>query len=519
MVTKAEYNALLAEGLCPRCGRERNTVDTISCTRCLQRDRVSYEERKKRINQIQDGTFLEEIKHSKSASSELFLDPKKFRVGVLDIEASGLTGGYHIIFCCVVKIFATNEWHIFKINTKRLDILSEEKKMLMKIQTFMERLDGVITYYGCLTPGHRILTNNLKWVPVENLRLGDKLLAFDEKSINGKRRQFRESVITGTGKEIKTVIKIKLSDGTSLTSTPDHPWLIERKQGNQERGPWEWIQAQYIKPGMEMRKLIPTWKTEDSREAGWLAAFFDSEGSFGQYETPSRYGKYNFNLSASQNENSVLSEAEKYMKNLGFNFGISSYDSKNPKVMCIKPKGGVFGGLKFLGSIRPKRLLSNFNIEKLGSIQGNHPKSLQVVDISYSTDEVITLGTSTGTYFAEGFGSHNTNYDVPMLRTRMLFHGIDPFPKLKHLDMYYTIRRTVNLERRRMVNVNELLNRRLSNAPEKTRIGISEWTEALYARSKEAIDYIIDHCVRDVEILNNIVIQFDKYIPDRILRK
>src|SRR2546430_7520909 len=32
---------------------------------------------------------------------------------------------------------------------------------------------------------------------------------------------------------------------------------------------------------------------------------------------------------------------------------------------------------------------------------------------------------------------YGSMFDVPMLRTRMFYHGLSPFPKIKHLDMYF----------------------------------------------------------------------------------
>src|SRR3990172_12324316 len=58
------------------------------------------------------------------------------------------------------------------------------------VEELAERLldfDYIVTWYGCTVPGTRILTQDLRWVPVETLQPGDTLLAFDE---TGPRRKW-----------------------------------------------------------------------------------------------------------------------------------------------------------------------------------------------------------------------------------------------------------------------------------------------------------------------------------------
>lgn len=197
---------------------------------------------------------------TKSAASHLFLDPQTYRVGVLDIESTGLTGGYHIVLCCVIKIYGTTEERIFRVNIHQIDLFKEEERVLNEINDFLAGLDGIITYYG-------------------------------------------------------------------------------------------------------------------------------------------------------------------------------------------------------------------------------------------------------------------TRFDAPMLRTRMMFHGINPFDKIKHLDMYYTVRRIVNLERKRMWNVVHMMRATRPELESKTALNTEVWMGAIHSRNAKDMDYIVDHCILDVRVLENIVEQFYKFIPDRITRK
>src|SRR5271157_652517 len=84
-----------------------------------------------------------------------------------------------------------------------------------------------ILTYGCLTAGHRILTADLRYIPVENLKVGDKLLAFDEnRDQNTRRRYWKESIVEKNEPKLAdNVYKLYLSDNTTIEATGDHPFL------------------------------------------------------------------------------------------------------------------------------------------------------------------------------------------------------------------------------------------------------------------------------------------------------
>lgn len=134
--------------------------------------------------------------------------------------------------------------------------------------------------------------------------------------------------------------------------------------------------------------------------------------------------------------------------------------------------------------------------------------------------EMITdINNSINTY--DGIATfYGSKFDIPFLRTRSFIHGLEPVSKLPHLDMYFTIKSTVNPSTRRMDRINELL--RISNpdnSPVKTRIDIHEWNKILLDRDKQSLGYIVDHCDKDVDILENIMVEFRDFIPERITRK
>lgn len=103
---------------------------------------------------------------------------------------------------------------------------------------------------------------------------------------------------------------------------------------------------------------------------------------------------------------------------------------------------------------------------------------------------------------------YGTKFDLPFIRTRATIYDI-PFPAyglMKHIDVYYTIRNKMRLHSNRLAVACESL----LGSTEKTIIDPNRWVKALQG-DKKALDYILEHCkrdVRDLQRLYNKVIDF-----------
>ena len=97
-----------------------------------------------------------------------------------------------------------------------------------------------IATFGCLAPGHKVLTADLRWVNVETLKKGDRLLAFNEKKDRvSNRRYYCESIVIGNNALEKECFKLFFSDGTSIICSHDHQFLNNCSSHNDYR----WIRA------------------------------------------------------------------------------------------------------------------------------------------------------------------------------------------------------------------------------------------------------------------------------------
>jgi len=246
--------------------------------------------------------------------------------------------------------------------------------------------------FGCLTAGHRILTADLRYVPVETLQSGDRLFAFTEQPHTFTRRRYwREGIVLSNVPAKTDVYRLYLSDGTTLETTWDHPFLLGQCCGHSEQR-WATVEKLYQtgyhsnnkntraqgiagKPNKYMplnfRRALPVWEAGQSNGIGYLAGFADGEGSLSQRRKTRRgdVEESHFTVQLYQNDGPVLKRVEKLLGENGFCFRTYRYDPSNKDCRALRILGGTSEVLRFLGIVRPTRLLDKLNIDILGAIR------------------------------------------------------------------------------------------------------------------------------------------------------
>jgi uncharacterized protein YprB with RNaseH-like and TPR domain len=101
---------------------------------------------------------------------------------------------------------------------------------------------------------------------------------------------------------------------------------------------------------------------------------------------------------------------------------------------------------------------------------------------------------------------YGTKFDIPYLNTRLLLNGERPLHQIQHVDVYYTARFKLKLNRNRLQNLEEAFFGDEEGEGLKTRIKPGIWRRALQG-SQDDLDYIIEHCQNDVILLEKV---FDK---------
>ena len=95
------------------------------------------------------------------------------------------------------------------------------------------------------------------------------------------------------------------------------------------------------------------------------------------------------------------------------------------------------------------------------------------------------------------FGTH---YDLPFVNTRLLYHGLPVLPpKFAMLDTWKISRNRLKLRNNRLITISEFL----GTEDEKNAIKPEQWLRALSGH-KQSMAYIVEHCRRDVEVLEEV---------------
>lgn len=247
---------------------------------------------------------------------------------------------------------------------------------------------------GCLLPGHKVLTRDLRWIPIETLQKGDRLLTVTP----DKRPRWVEAEVLLIKPVEKECCEVILEDGHRFRCTSDHPFMALNGTTR------VWTEAAKLKRGVSrLAKVLTPWETPDTYDCGWSGGFLDGEGTLAQ-----RNGGWGrrATLAAYQCEGAVLERARTIFGNHGFR--VNKYPG-NQTTRQLHILGGLSETMRALGTFRPIRLLSQFEP------RGRHLRCAawttvrEVVPLG-RLREVVGLSTSAGTYIADGYAHHNTFY-------------------------------------------------------------------------------------------------------------
>jgi hypothetical protein len=264
----------------------------------------------------------------------------------------------------------------------------------------------------CVAPETKILTADLKWIPAEEIKPGDKLIGYDECNNTEKgNRAWKSATVEKATRLIEPCYKLTMEDGSTLIASADHRWLCNSVHTNCWRVTKDLIARGDYCDGRSSHIIKPlkVWEEDKSYEAGYLAAAFDGEGHISQ--TPNNCNGARINLGFSQRENGMSNAVEEILKRKNFVFNRQEGKEHESRFGANTYRYYISGGkcevLRFLGQMRPKRLLEKFNPDMLGIMRSIN--RIAVIKKEFIGDqEVIGLQTSTGTFIAEGFASHNS---------------------------------------------------------------------------------------------------------------
>lgn len=96
-------------------------------------------------------------------------------------------------------------------------------------------------------------------------------------------------------------------------------------------------------------------------------------------------------------------------------------------------------------------------------------------------------------------GHYSSRFDLPYLNSRLLFHDTHVVPPIPHIDTWRIARNRLAMTRNSLASLAEFFN----GHNEKTHVDKQIWIRAS-AGHRDAIDYIVDHCQKDVLVLQDV---------------
>jgi cell wall-associated NlpC family hydrolase len=257
----------------------------------------------------------------------------------------------------------------------------------------------------CFLPEARVLTADLRWRAAGEVEVGDVVWGFDDerdpRQYNGCRR-YRRARVVASFLSHKSCVRVRFDTGESLVCSTDQPWLALCAPPR-TRGGYEWRGTERLVGLNLVRPFLP-WTHEQAYEAGWLAGMFDGEGHIKRRASrrglPSAVG---VTQAIGPTADRLVTVAERY----------GSWELRTIERPGIKPRidmtsngGGMTAAMEFLGRVRPERLIANMDVES-ARLLTKHQARVVAVE-SAGMQEVQSIQTTSGTYFAEGFAVHNT---------------------------------------------------------------------------------------------------------------
>ena len=260
----------------------------------------------------------------------------------------------------------------------------------------------------CLDKETKVLSNNLEWIKLKDVQVGQKLVSVDENNPGGKGRdrKMRTAVVEAKWEVVEESFKITMDDGRFLIATGQHRFM-SKKPGHKDVS---WIRVEDMDVGSEIRYVTKPWEDGDF-EDGWFGGILDGEGCL-------RYKNHTgAEACAIQRVSPLLEQMQSYALKKSYSYMVEM-DYRTPEdssKLGNQPVGRVVFSrmdelFKLIGQTRPKRFIGQSWWEGK-SLPGKKTGIgwSRVVSIEpLGKRTMIDLQTSTKTFIAEGFVSHNS---------------------------------------------------------------------------------------------------------------
>lgn len=255
--------------------------------------------------------------------------------------------------------------------------------------------------YACLDPKTRILTDDLRWVPLEQIEPGQGLVTAEEERRDGRgnHRRLRHGRAVATHEVFEPAFRLVFDNGETLVATGDHRFLAYKGRVT------SWRQVSTLRVGDAIRFAIPAWGPGDYEDA-WFGGLLDGEGNMDLTGRGTAFG-------LSQAAGTVLDRAAQYLKSRGYDVSTYWQTLDRGQPICRLLVTRTADAFRLMGQTRPCRFLSRTRVWWDGQHvptprSGGWAKLVAIIPLG--AQRMLDLQTTTGTFIAEGFVSHNSTF-------------------------------------------------------------------------------------------------------------
>ncbi|MFO1206600.1 MAG: DUF5131 family protein [Burkholderiales bacterium] len=190
----------------------------------------------------------------------------------------------------------------------------------------------------CLAPETLVLMLDGSWKPIGGLRVGDRLLAFDEEPGYGKNRLLRESVVQTVWETTAPIITFKTASGREVTCSENHLWLHSNR-------PW-FRRADSLSLTSTLKAMgdpsIAAHTDQADYQAGYVAGVTAGDGTM-RWDPSWRSDKFGYpqmywRVAVLATDDVILKRLQHYLANVGVQSEIRpfrqvAYGKNKPKDM------------------------------------------------------------------------------------------------------------------------------------------------------------------------------------------
>lgn len=275
----------------------------------------------------------------------------------------------------------------------------------------------------CLDPSTLVLKSDFTWEKIGDISVGDELVGVDENPrCQGSGRKLRKTLVQKVVKRSGKCYRITFDNGKSLICTGEHRWLCRHSMTDYHWRSIDGIGKERIQVGFRIRRIVVDTWVIGGFEDGWMGGMLDGEGSLAKN---SRLGG---SINISQIEGAVYDRAKQYFESNKYNYRIEIDKAERPSKFGKKPVNKLVLSradeiIKLIGVTRPTRFLTRdwWVGKKVPQIKSGVYSTIISIE-SVGDREVIDLQTSTKTFIAEGYISHNSTFAVLDLLDDVLFN-------------------------------------------------------------------------------------------------